>query len=352
MRNKTISKMLAEHRRAQKKRALARFVNLNSMNGNDWAIFRIIVGGRMTGKSYSVTDRLCRLRSKLGDNVKCYWLRISTLSTQQLLCNKANKLVDPDLKRKYNLDLSTKGNVVYNRGKEFCEVYPLASFGKLKGVGFYDKDFKGKYFIVLDEFQLEQGEKRTSFDILYNFLGMVENIARTTKNNIEIWLLGNTLEEASTILKAFNFLPETFGRFYLKRKRAIIDNLEPTEEYLKDREGSVAQLLGGDNMSNYTNELTKDRKLICKDRLVRPTTIIKFSSNPSDWFVLWDGHIIRRFSGQSCTSCIAMRPYINEWFNKEKKQTIIDMYDAEAFRFSTLVDQTYFKDALSRVRAG
>ena len=352
MRNKTISKMLAEHRRAQKKRALARFVNLNSMNGNDWAIFRIIVGGRMTGKSYSVTDRLCRLRSKLGDNVKCYWLRISTLSTQQLLCNKANKLVDPDLKRKYDLDLSTKGNVVYNRGKEFCEVYPLASFGKLKGVGFYDKDFKGKYFIVLDEFQLEQGEKRTSFDILYNFLGMVENIARTTKNNIEIWLLGNTLEEASTILKAFNFLPETFGRFYLKRKRAIIDNLEPTEEYLKDREGSVAQLLGGDNMSNYTNELTKDRKLICKDRLVRPTTIIKFSSNPSDWFVLWDGHIIRRFSGQSCTSCIAMRPYINEWFNKEKKQTIIDMYDAEAFRFSTLVDQTYFKDALSRVRAG
>ena len=344
--------MLAEHRRAQKKRALARFVNLNSMNGNDWAIFRIIVGGRMTGKSYSVTDRLCRLRSKLGDDVKCYWLRISTLSTQQLLCNKANKLVDPDLKRKYDLDLSTKGNVVYNRGKEFCEVYPLASFGKLKGIGFYDKDFKGKYFIVLDEFQLEQGEKRTSFDILYNFLGMVENIARTTKNNIEIWLLGNTLEEASTILKAFNFLPETFGRFYLKRKRAIIDNLEPTEEYLKDREGSVAQLLGGDNMSNYTNELTKDRKLICKDRLVRPTTIIKFSSNPSDWFVLWDGRIIRRFSGQSCTSCIAMRPYINEWFNKEKKQTIIDMYDAEAFRFSTLVDQTYFKDALSRVRAG
>ena len=341
-----------ELRRAQKKRALARFVNLNSMNGNDWAIFRIIVGGRMTGKSYSVTDRLCRLRSKLGDDVKCYWLRISTLSAQQLLCNKANKLVDPDLKRKYDLDLSTKGNVVYNRGKEFCEVYPLASFGKLKGIGFYDKDFKGKYFIVLDEFQLEQGEKRTSFDILYNFLGMVENIARTTKNNIEIWLLGNTLEEASTILKAFNFLPETFGRFYLKRKRAIIDNLEPTEEYLKDREGSVAQLLGGDNMSNYTNELTKDRKLICKDRLVRPTTIIKFSSNPSDWFVLWDGRIIRRFSGQSCTSCIAMRPYINEWFNKEKKQTIIDMYDAEAFRFSTLVDQTYFKDALSRVRAG
>ena len=340
-----------ELRRAQKKRALARFVNLNSMNGNDWAIFRIIVGGRMTGKSYSVTNRLCALRRKLGDNVKCYWLRISTLSTQQLLCNKANKLVDPDLKRKYDLDLSTKGNVVYNRGKEFCEVYPLASFGKLKGVGFYDKDFKGKYFIVLDEFQLEQGEKRTSFDILYNFLGMVENIARTTKNNIEIWLLGNNLQEASEILKAFNFIPNQFGRYYLKRKRAIIDYLEPTDEYLKDREGSVAQILGGDNMSNFTNELQKDVKLITKDRVSRPQAIIKFGREQDRWYTWWDGNIIKRHSGQSCGHIIAMRPYIDQFYNKERVQMVIDIYDAEGFRYNNLIDKTYFESELKKIRS-
>ena len=339
-----------ELRRAQKKRALARFVNLNSMNGNDWAIFRIIVGGRMTGKSYSVTNRLCALRRKLGDDVKCYWLRISTLSTQQLLCNKANKLVDPDLKRKYDLDLSTKGNVVYNRGKEFCEVYPLASFGKLKGVGFYDKDFKGKYFIVLDEFQLEQGEKRTSFDILYNFLGMVENIARTTKNNIEIWLLGNNLQEASEILKAFNFIPNQFGRYYLKRKRAIIDYLEPTEEYLKDRQGSVAQILGGDNMSNFTNELQKDVKLITKDRVSRPQAIIKFGREQDRWYTWWDGNIIKRYSGQSCGHIIAMRPYIDQFYNKERVEMVIDIYDAEGFRYNNLIDKTYFESELKKIR--
>ena len=339
-----------ELRRAQKKRALARFVNLNSMNGNDWAIFRIIVGGRMTGKSYSVTNRLCALRRKLGDNVKCYWLRISTLSTQQLLCNKANKLVDPDLKRKYKLDLSTKGNVVYNRGKEFCEVYPLASFGKLKGVGFYDKDFKGKYFIVLDEFQLEQGEKRTSFDILYNFLGMVENIARTTKNNIEIWLLGNNLQEASEILKAFNFIPNQFGRYYLKRKRAVIDYLEPTDEYLKDRQGSVAQILGGDSMSNFTNELQKDVKLITKDRVSKPQAIIKFGREQDRWYTWWNGNIIKRYNGQSCGHIVAMRPYIDQFYNKERVQMVIDIYDAEGFRYNNLIDKTYFESELKKIR--
>ena len=97
-------------------KALARFYNLQSIMGNDWAIFRIILGGRDTGKSYSVTDRMCKLKKKLGDDVKCYWLRISETSTKALLCNKADKLVDPDLKRKYELELTTKGNTVYNRG--------------------------------------------------------------------------------------------------------------------------------------------------------------------------------------------------------------------------------------------
>ena len=347
---KEVRKARDDMQRAQKKRSLARFVNLNSMLGNDWAMIYAILGGRMTGKSYSVTNRMCKIKKKLGKECKCYWLRISETSTKQLLCNKAEKLVDPDLKKKYELELTTKGNNVYDHGKPFCEVYPLSMFGKLKGVGFFDKDFHGKYFIVLDEFQLELGEKRTSFDILYSFIGMLENIARTTKSNIEVWLLGNTLEEASTILKALNFLPEKFGRYYLKRKRAIIDNLEPTEEYLKDRQGSLAQILGGDEMSNYTNELTKDRKLIYNKRVYKPSYIIKFSKDKNDWYVCWDSKVIKRYKGQTCDNIISMRPYIDEWFNTEKKLNIIEMYDSQYFRFDTLITKAYFEDSLKRIR--
>ena len=340
------------HRESALNKSLSRFYNLQSIMGNDWAIFRIILGGRDTGKSYSVTDRMCKLKKKFGDDVKCYWMRISETSTKALLCNKADKLVDPDLKRKYELELTTKGNTVYNRGKTFCEVYPLSSFGKMKGVGFYDKDFKGKYFIVLDEWMLEQGEKRTSFDILYNFIGMCENFLRTTKQNVEVWMLGNTLEEASTILKAFNFIPEQFGRFKLRSKRCIIDNLEPTEAYLKDRKGSIADILGGGNMSNYTNMLNKDKSLITKQRCYKPTAIIKFGKTTDKWYTVWDGKIIKRYNKEKLPieSDFCMMPYINSYYSLEKRQTIFDMYNARVFKFPNLIVQAYFQEELRMIK--
>ena len=335
-----------------KKRQLARFYNLSSILGNDWAIFYCLIGGRMTGKSYSITDFLCKQKRRLGDNVRNYWMRISETSTKALLANKAKKLIDPDLVRKYDLELSTKGMEVFNRGKEFMEVIPLSQFGKLKGVGFYDKDFKGWYNIVLDEFQLEEGEKRTSFDILYNFIGMCENIARTTKNRIRVFLVGNTLQEASSILKAFNFLPEKFGRFKLKSKRCVIDNLEPTEEYLEDRKGSIADILGGGNMSNYTNALTKDLKLLYKGRVTYPQAIIKFSKDTNMWFTLWDKGVVKRYNNESLplSTDFAMRPYLNTFYSKERVQTIIDMFNARALKFDTLITQAYFTDSMKTIK--
>ena len=62
------SKAKSSLKRAQNHRKLARYYNLNSILGNDWAIFYVIVGGRKTGKSYSVTDFLCRQKNNLKDN--------------------------------------------------------------------------------------------------------------------------------------------------------------------------------------------------------------------------------------------------------------------------------------------
>jgi len=323
---------------------------LKSLLGNTWAMFYAILGGRMTGKSYALMDYLCNQKRKKQDQCKLYWMRISETSTKFMLANKAEKLVDPDLVRKYKLELSTKGMNVYDRGKMFMQVMPLSAMGKLKGNAFFDKDYTGEIIIVLDEFQLEQGEKRTSFDILYNFIGMIENIARTTKNKIRIFLIGNTLEEASGILKAFNFLPEGFGRFYLKRKRCIIDNIEPTEEYLKDRKGSAADILGGNEMSNYTNELKKDLSLICKTRLTSPSYLIKFGKTKQNIFIVWEGNIITRYKGQAVKSSVAMKPYLDDRYNPERRQTVIDIFDAQGYKFDTLITLSYFQGELQKIR--
>ena len=334
--------------RANRKIAKARYYRLNSILGNQWAIFYVIIGGRKTGKSYAGAEFLIN-----HQNDKNYWLRISETSTKAMLAGNCKGLVDPDLQKYYGLDLKSKGGMyVYNHGKDFCTIAPLSSFGKLKGVGFYDKNYDGWYNIFMDEFQLEQGERKTSFDILYNFIGMCENLVRTTKSKIRVFLFGNTLEEASTILKAFNFLPEKFGRFYLKRKRCVIDNIEPTEEYLEDRKGSIADILGGDKMSNYTNRLKKDVELIDKSRTTRPQAIIKFSKSQGDWYTMWDGGIIKRYNNEKLPheSDFAMRPYIGTYYSKERKQAIIDMFDARALRFNNLITQAYFQDSLASIR--
>lgn len=339
-------------KRAESKTKQSRWYtdNLASLLGYDWAMFYAILGGRMTGKSYALTDFLCKQKKRYKDNVKNYWLRISETSTKMLLANKANKLVDPDLVRKHDLELTTKGMDVYDHGKLFMTVLPLSGMAKAKGVAFYDKDFTGYINIVLDEFQLEQGEKRTSFDILYNFIGMVENIARTTKSKLRIFLVGNTLEEASSILKAFNFLPEGFGRFRLKRKRCVIDNLEPTEEYLKDRKGSAADILGGNDMSNYTNELKKDLTLIDKRRLTTPKYLIRFGKSVNETYIVWEGNIITRWKKQPVKQCIAMKPYLDNSYNLELRTNVIDQFDARCFKFDTLITLSYFQGELQKLR--
>ena len=325
-------------------------------------MFYAVIGSRQTGKSYSGMNFMCKTKKQYGDNAKFFWVRISESSTKTLLMNKADKLVDPDLKIKYNLDLTTKGDDVFDRGKLFCTVMPLSKFAKLKGVGYFDKNFKGKIYVFLDEFQLEQGEKRTSFDILYNFMGILENIARNTpKSKLKVFLFGNTLEESSTILKAFNFLPEKFGRFVLHRfnkytgkreKYAVIDNLEPTDEYLKSRYNSAAALLGGDALSNYSNELTKDISRIDKRRAVKLTKIIKFSKKKNDWYCVWDGVKITRYKNQTFNekSVVAMIPYINPYYNREQVLDVFARYNAGYYKFGDLITQSYFEGALQTLK--
>lgn len=348
---------IKEFRRAQKARANARFYNLNSMLGNHCP-FYIIIGGRMTGKSYAGAEFLVKQKRELKDNCQNIWLRISDVSVNLMKQNKCKAFIDPDIQRRYKLDLSSKGSYIKNKKKDWMIVQSLSEFSKMKGLGLYDKDYRGWTNIVFDEFQLEQGEKRTSFDILYNFIGTLENNVRTRLDKVRVFLFGNTLEEASSILKAFNFIPKTFGRFYLHRfnkytrKRelyAVIDNLEPTEEYLKERYNSLASMLGGDLLSNYTNELTQDLELIKKKRCVRPSGIIKFSKYHDDWFTIWDGNYIKKYNREDVKNDFAMIPHLPSPYNTEKMQWVRDMYNARAFNFNTFITQQYFVDNMKKV---
>ena len=342
--------------RKEKKEAFLKreFYRLQSILGYDWAIFYFLIGSRQAGKSYATTDFFLRQWRKYGRPF--YWLRLTENSAKKLLQNNAEKLIDPDLRRKYNLDLMTNGTNVYevlkrdDKGKIkekklMARVLALNTFYSDKGSGYFDKDFldnpKMYYNICLDEMNREKDEKK-SFDIVYSFTNQLENLVRNTKTRIRIICIGNTLEEASDILSTFNFLPEKFGRFKLKKKRAIIEYMEPTEKYLNMRKGSIADILMPE-ASTFSNKIETDYSLVNKSRLIKPQTIIKFTKSRSDWFTVWNNSIIAPYNGEKINNIVNMRPYLDGFYSQDVMNTYITLFDTRSFQYKNLVTFKLFQ---------
>lgn len=364
LRNTSINKRILK-KQEYKKRKTSEWYNLRPILGYaNWAIFFLLLGGREVGKSYSVTNFFTDQYKEKG--IPFTWLRLTETAARKLLMNNAEKLIDPDLRRKYNLDLVTSGNNVYEVTKRsepdedgktkilekklMARVYAISTFYNDKG-SIFDKDFLNdpnmRYNIAIDEFQREEGEKNT-FDIVYSLVNQLENLVRSTKERVKIFFLGNTLEESSDILCAFNFIPETFGIFKLKKKRAVIHNIAPTEAYKKRRSGTIADILMP-TASTFTNKIDSDTTLICKKRLINPEYIIKFRKDKNSWFTVWDGNIIKKYNGEKKKS-VAMRPYLDEQFVVDYQKQIMILFDTRSFMFTNLITFKQFQKELSLLK--
>lgn len=335
---------------------------LRSILGYKWAMFYFLLGGREAGKSYSVTEFFVIQFKKYGRPF--FWLRLSETSAKKLLTNNAEKLIDPDIRRKYDLDLITNGNNVYcvtertkpNKKGEtkiktkvlMARVFSIATFYNDKGSGLFDKDFLQDpnmyYNICMDEMNREKSEKN-SFDIVYSFTNQIENLVRSTKQRLRIICIGNTLEEASDLLCAFNFIPEDFGRYKLKSKRAVVEYIPPTEAYLERRKGTVADILMP-NASTFTNKIETDNTLVYKGRLHTPLNVIKFSKDQSQWFTLWDNGVISKWNKEN-KPALAMKPYLDEIFNAKIRDQIIINFDSRAYKYKDLITFKTFQKYIS-----
>ena len=354
---------------AEKKREILNtreFYNLRSILGYWWAMFLILLGGREAGKSYAVTDFFLNQYRRYGRPF--YWFRLTDTAQEKLLMNNAEKLIDPDLRRKYNIELVRKGSNVYEVTKRskpdkngktriletklMARVLALSTFYSDKGSGYFDKDFLNDpnmyYNIAFDEMNREKGEKNT-FDIVYTFVNQLENVIRSTKKRVRIICIGNTLEEASDLLCAFNFIPENFGRFKLRSKRAVIEYIEPSEAYKQRRRGTVADILMP-TASTFTNEIKTDTSIVYKGALHKPQKLIKFSKNDKENFVVWDDNVISKWNGQYLKSKIAMRPYLDEVFNVESRNSVFQIFDMRGYKFRDLITFKQFQKELSILR--
>ena len=338
------------------------FYLLRSLLGNAWAIFYILLGGRQAGKSYSIIEFFITQWLKYG--TPFYWLRLKPKQVEKLLKNNADKLIDPDLRRKYNLNdlvvtspnvyVVTKRSAPDKNGKTkvlekklLATVLPISTFYDDKGVGYFDKDYKGWYNIGVDEFQREANEKNT-FDIMYALVNQLENLVRNTKTKVRIFFLGNTLQEASDVLCSFNFIPEEYGRYKLKKKRAVIDYIEPSEAYKKMREGSIADILMPES-STFTNKIDTDYSLVYRGRLESPSYVIKFGKTKDTWYTIWDSNVIKKYNGEK-KPCIAMRPYLDEVFVVEQRDNVIKQFDYRGYMFRNLITFKQFQKEIELIK--
>ena len=343
----------------------SQWYNLRPILGHfNWAMFAILLGGREVGKSYSVTNFFVDQWKNKG--IPFTWLRLTEKAAGKLLQNNAEKLVDPDLRRKYDLDLITNGNNVYEVTKRtkpdkngktkilekklMASVYALSTFYNDKG-SIFDKDFLNdpnmRYNVAVDEFEREKGEKNT-FNILYSLVNQLENLLRSSKERVRIFFLGNTLEEASDILCAFNFIPESFGIFKLKSKRCVIHNIAPTEEYKERRKGTIADILMP-TASTFTNKIDTDNSLINKSQLIAPNYVIKFTKDKGHWYTVWNSNIVTKYNGEK-KPVIAMRPYLDEVFNVDVQKNMIILFDTRSLQFRNLITFKQFQSDMEELK--
>lgn len=324
--------------------------SLKSLFGYTWASLFYLIGGREAGKSYAVLDFYLHEFFTKGKTFT--WLRLTEASTDKLLQHNALTFIDVGLMQKYNIssnDLTTKGFWVFYKEQPMAKILALSTFYNDKGVPlFEDKDLEGElysYNICLDEFQLERGQKHT-LDIAYCFCQQLENLVRH-KTNVRIFIIGNATQEASELLSLLNYIPENFGRYKIKKKRAVIDYIPPSEKYTNRRSKSIPGMLMP-NDSNFTNQMKYDRSKIYKGRLYKPQFIIQFRN---DMFTVWEGNIIARWNKEN-KPVIAMVPLLlnNSVYKSELRDEIILMDYEKKFRFRDLITQKLFDKCIKEIK--
>lgn len=316
----------------------------------NWANFIIISGARDYGKSFFIMDTLLKDFFVHGLNNN-FWFRLTPMATEKLLKDDGKKLIDILLVKKYNLydkrdengvvtqkAIKRKGDDIYIFGKKFMTILAVSTFYNNKGESLFDATKVEGATVVFDEFQREQSEKN-NFDICYCFVNQLENVARDNSNT-KVWLLGNTLSEVSDILTMFDFIPNEFGIFKIKKKKAVIFNLPNSQKYVERRKDSLAQILLP-QASTFTNKIENLNTLIDKSTLTKPSYVIAFSSQEK--FTVWNGKVIKKYNKEKVKHILPMKPFIQDYvFIKKNVEMVVERSITRSYMFTDLITQKKF----------
>lgn len=363
-------------KKSKKKAELGLYLTPNHVFSYHGITDFIYTAVRGIGKSVISVETAIILKRKYGyDNVKCFYFRLTDQSIKAMMANKGEKAIDPYLIDKYDMEITAKGNKLYDHGKLLIEFYPLVSAGsKGKGVNLYDCNFLKQYerngkktFIVTiwDEFLMAEGvEKKSIGDPVEQYKIYREAILRdaeeiTDYDAVYNFLLANNVSECAAVTGAlYNYIPnpENHRRTKLTRKRAMFWNVPITTAYLEKRKNSYnANILDYKNDVNYAN-VQRDLTLVKpkQTRLYKVTAILKFDKfDKKKWFCVYDGKWIRQYSGETVSKdkYHPMKRYLDGIYNADYVKNIFEMYDNRYFGYADLMSMALFQSQLKLIKA-
>lgn len=324
---------------------------IRSILGHHGVNWYVLIGARERGKTFTVQDYVLSCffnpKHKLY-HVPFYWMRLNDIAIKNMLMNNAAKMFEPLLVRKYGLEkVKVKGDSIFIGDLLLCRVYGLSNAYNNKGAALFDKaTFKGVNIIV-DEVALEKGQRKT-FDVVYNLKMQIENICRSERDNVKVFMMLNNTEECPEIVAMFGFIPIEFGVYKLKRKHCIMDYIANNAAYDKRRSKALANELDN-GTGNFTNKIAKDLSLLYKGRLNKPRYVIKYTKDQADWFTVWNDNVICPYNGEKVPS-IAMKRYIDAMFVPESRDNVITQEDVRAFMYKDILTQQLFRKNMELIK--
>lgn len=324
---------------------------IRAILGNQWANWFIMAGARERGKTFSVQDFVLNSffnpKSKLY-HIPFYWMRLNDAAIKNMLMNNGAKMFEPILVRKYGLEgIKVKGDSVFIGNLLLCRVYGLSVAYNNKGAAIFDKStFKGVN-IIIDEVALEKGQRKT-FDVVYNLKMQIENIVRSERENVKVFMMMNNTEDCPELMAMFGFIPIDFGVYKLKRKHCVVDYIPNNKAYEERRKKALANEIDT-GTGNFTNKIERDLKLLYKGRLHKPSYIIKYSKDKTDWFTVWDGNIICPYNNEKVRS-VAMKRYIDDVFLPESRDSVIEQEDVRAYKYKNILTQSLFRKNMELIK--
>ena len=324
---------------------------IRALLGNQWANWFIMAGARERGKTFSVQDYVLNCffnpKSKLY-KVPFYWMRLNDIAIKNMLMNNAAKMFEPLLVRKYHLEgVKVKGDSIFIGKDLLCRVYGLSNAYNNKGAAIFDKaTFKGVN-IIIDEVALEKGQRKT-FDVVYNLKMQIENIVRSERDNVKVFMMLNQTEDCPELMAMFGYIPIEYGVYKLKRKHCVIDYIPNNKAYDERRKKALANEIDN-GTANFTNKVARDLKLLYKGRLTKPVTVVKYSKDQTDWFTIWEGNVICPYNGEKKPS-VAMKRYIDDTFIPTLRDAIIEQEDVRAFRYKDILTQSLWRKNMELIK--